>query len=298
MDELDWDDLRLFAVLARAGSVRRAGEQLGIHASTVTRRLEHFERRLDARLFNRTPGGLRITEAGADMLERVEQVGRDIDDIERLVRGRDRRLAGRLLVSIPEPIGDTFLMPEIGGFSERFPDIEIEFAPATEHLDPGRREVDVAIEITERPAEHLVGRPLGRYALAVYAGREYLTRHDPFSAPQDCSWIEWETRHSTSGHVRPTFFPNVPVRARCRTAILQLAAVRAGLGLAVLPCVLGDPDDDLVRVPGLDPIPGPQIWALTHRDMRAVSRVHEFMSFLAETFNANAHRLRGEVEAG
>ena len=297
MDELDWDDLRLFAVLARAGSVRRAGEQLGIHASTVTRRLEHFERRLDARLFNRTPGGLRITEAGADMLERVEQVGRDIDDIERLVRGRDRRLAGRLLVSIPEPIGHTFLMPEIGGFSERFPDIEIEFAPATERLDPGRREVDVAIEITERPAEHLVGRPLGRYALAVYAGRDYLTRHDPFCAPQDCGWIEWETRHSTSGHVRPTFFPNVPIRARCRTAILQLAAVRAGLGLAVLPCVLGDPDDDLVRVPGVDPIPGPQIWALTHRDMRAVSRVHEFMSFLADTFNANAHRLRGEVEA-
>ena len=229
MDELDWDDLRLFAVLARAGSVRRAGEQLGIHASTVTRRLEHFERRLDARLFNRTPGGLRITEAGADVLERVEQVGRDIDDIERLVRGRDRRLAGRLMVSIPEPIGHTFLMPEIGGFGERFPDIEIEFAPAAERLDPGRREVDVAIEFTERPAEHLVGRPLGRYALAVYAGREYLARHDPFGAPQDCGWIEWETPPK---HQRSRSSDVLPQRAHPRALPHRHPAIGGGSGRA------------------------------------------------------------------
>ena len=293
MDELDWDDLRLFAVLAQAGSVRRAGEELGIHASTVTRRLDAFERSLDVRLFNRTAAGLRITEAGSDVLARVERVGREIGDIRRLVQGRDRRLAGRLLVSLPEPIAHTFLMEEIAGFCLRFPDIELEFATAAENLDAGRREVDVAIAFTDRPPEHLVGRSLGHYALAVYGTRDYLAAHDPFEAPEACSWIEWETRYSTSTHVRPSYFPRVPVRASCRNAMLQFAAVRAGMGLAVLPCVLGDPSPDLERVPGVEPVRGPEMWALIHSDLRDVARVVEFMRFLAASFEANADRLRG-----
>lgn len=293
MDDLDWDDLRLFAVLARAGSVRRAGDELGIHASTVTRRLDAFERSLDVRLFNRTPAGLRITEAGSDALARVERVGRQIGDIRRIVQGRDRRLAGRLTVSLPEPIAHTFLMEEIAGFCQRFPGIELEFAGAGENLDAGRREVDVAIAFTDRPAEHLIGRSLGHYALAVYGTRDYLAAHDPFEDPEACSWIEWDARGSTSADVRPTHFPRVPVKARCRNAMLQFAAVRAGMGLAVLPCVLGDPRPDLERVPGVDPVRGPQMWALTHIELRDVARVREFMRFLAESFEANADRLRG-----
>lgn len=279
MNDLDWDDLRMFAVLARAGSVRRAAEALDVHASTVTRRLEHFERQLDVQLFNRGPRGLLITPAGREVLQRVEGVAECIAEIERAVSGSDGRMAGPLRVAVPDAVASV-AMPAVAGFAADFPHVQIEFVPDSERPDVGRREADCGLFITDRPPEHLVGRAVGRVFMAAYGAPERV------SADGDGSWrwIELEAPGELRTELRQRDFPNAEVCGRSHDLASQTAALRAGVGVGPLPCLLGDADPGLVRIGSAEPLPGREIWMLMHPDLRCSARVREMARVLAEAF--------------
>ena len=121
MSSMDWDDLKVFTAIAHSGSVRAAARRLGIHHSTVARRLDHFEKRLGAVMFNRTPEGLKLSADGQLVLLQAEQVEGQIDDIERILVGRDQRLQGHVRITFPEPVGTGFLMRDLGRFVDRVP---------------------------------------------------------------------------------------------------------------------------------------------------------------------------------
>ena len=174
MSSMDWDDLKVFTAIAHSGSVRAAARRLGIHHSTVARRLDHFEKRLGAVMFNRTPEGLKLSADGQVVLVQAEQVEGRIDDIERVLLGRDQRLQGHVRITFPEPVGTSFLMRDLGRFVADYPDISLDFIDSYEALSLTRGEADVAVRVTDSPPEHLVGRRLGQYAVAVYASAAYL----------------------------------------------------------------------------------------------------------------------------
>ncbi len=167
MPDLHWDDLRMFQVLARAGTVRRAARQLHVHASTVTRRLEQFERQLDVKLFRRNPGGLSITDAGRDTLARVETIAGQIAELRRSVAGGDQRLAGRITVYVPTSVAAVAL-PAITSLSRAHPGMRIEFVSPSTPPNVGIGEADCALAITDDPPQHLIGRRVGELAFAVY----------------------------------------------------------------------------------------------------------------------------------
>jgi len=106
---LDWDDFKYFTAVAAEGSVRGAATRLGVHASTVTRRLDQFERRLGVTLFNRSQQGLTITPEGAGVIERVDRIAEELGDIERFLVGKDQSLAGRVRITLPDVIAVSFL---------------------------------------------------------------------------------------------------------------------------------------------------------------------------------------------
>ena len=290
MSGLDWDDLRLFAVLAHAGSVRRAAKELEVHASTVTRRLEHFERQLDVKLFNRNPGGLGITPAGKEVLGRVEGIAAGIADMERAVAGSDRRLAGPLAVALPDALADA-VMPEVAAFSRQWPAIRIEFVPAATQPNVGQREADCAVRITERPPEHLVGRCVGRVAVAAYGAKGMA---DAINA-KERGWVELEAPPELRTNIRQRDFPNLPLRGSSRDLTMQVAALRGGLGIGPLPCAVGDAHPLLARAGAGAPMMVGEAWLLTHPDLRSSARVLEFMQMLARAFEQRAGLLQGQV---
>jgi len=293
MSTMDWDDLKIFVALAHSGSVRAAAVRLGIHHSTVARRLDHFEKRLGAVMFNRTPDGLKLSADGQLVLLQAEQVEGQIDDIERILVGRDQRLEGHVRITFPEPVGTSFLMHDLGKFLDAYPGISLDYIGSYEALSLTRGEADIAVRATDAPPEHLVGRRLGHYAVAVYASNEYLTRHDPHSHPESCNWIDWGLGRSVSEKARLQAFPDVPSRTRSSNAPLQLAAVESGVGLATLPCALGDPHPALKRLS--DPIIAQEIWVLTHPDLRNAARVRAVMGCITDSFNRNEDLLLGRT---
>ncbi len=290
---MQWDDLKLFVALARAGSVRAAATTLGVHHSTVTRRLEQFEAQLGMRLFDRTPEGLKVSALGERVLAKADRVEAEIAAIERLVMGHDERLDGSVRITFPDAMGVGFLVDELARFVDRYPGIALEFISSNTTLNLGRREADVAIRVTREPPEHLVGRRLGAFALAVYASRRYLDTHDPFVAQQSCSWIGSDGGGAMADELRRKHFPNMPSRVSCANVLLQLAAVASHGGLALLPCALADTHGSLVRVVPDELIEGPPIWLLMHPDLRNTARVQAVARWITAAFARNEDLLMG-----
>jgi DNA-binding transcriptional LysR family regulator len=292
MQHLDWDDLRVFGAIVRGTSVRAAAQELGIHHSTVARRLEQLEGHLGVHLFTRTPLGLRITEAGRALLDRTDRVQAEIDSLQRSLHGQDQRLEGPVRLTMPDAMAVTFLMDDLAQFASAHPKIELELLATYDALDLGRREADMAIRVTASPPEFLIGRNLGLFSLAVYATPEYLTSHDPVQEPERCTWVGIG-RNTTQTDWRDVVDAAMPVQVCSSNVLLRIAAVRAGVGIAMLPCALCDPDPRLVRVPDFAPVQSDPVWLLTHPDLRGAARVRALMSCIAESFERNHATLLG-----
>ena len=201
----------------------------------MARRLDHFEKRLGAVMFNRTPEGLKLSADGQLVLVQAEQVEGQIDDIERILVGRDQRLQGHVRVTFPEPVGTGFLMRDLGRFVDAYPDISLDFIGSYEALSLTRGEADIAVRVTDSPPDHLVGRRLGHYAVAVYAStRLPVDTRSAFEIPNRATGSIGESADRSAKRRGCARFPTFRVARAVASAPLQLAAVEAGVGLAAL----------------------------------------------------------------
>src|SRR5579863_6307790 len=109
---LSWDEFRLVKSIADARSLVGAAERLGVHPSTVFRRLAAVEAAVGARLFDRSRAGYQPTAEGEDMMALAATMAESILEFERRVAGRDGKPTGELSVTVPLGVGLQF-MPAI-----------------------------------------------------------------------------------------------------------------------------------------------------------------------------------------
>lgn len=290
---MDWDDYRYFSFIAHTGSVRGAAEGMGVNASTVARRLDGLEGRLGVRLFHRSRSGLELTPEGAGILGEVENVSGELEEIENRLQATATDAARLIRLTLPDFVAQV-LIGHFAEFIQSHPGLRLEFLPEQRPLDMARREADVAIRITDHPPESLVGRRLGRYRLAAYASRDYLARHDPLIRPGGCLWVESGMEIIRAAGFKGRFHPDIPMGPRCNNILLQLAAVRAGIGVTLLPCVLGDRDPDLERVGSGESVDAQDFWLLFHPDLRGAEGVQALSGFLQTRFEILRPELLGE----
>lgn len=277
---LDWEEVKSFAVTADAGSVRGAARKLSVHHSTISRRIDNLEHALGTRLFDRLPEGFILTPAGEKLATAVQECGLKLSDAERYISGQDRDLSGVVTVTMAEPLAIHTFGPRLVEFAEAHPDIQIRIVATTNVLDISRREADIAIRTDNNPPESLVGKRLFPYYETAYATQEYLDSHDFQNNPESARWIAWtESEDRFPSWTKETEFENVPVWGYFPDPAVQQAAARGGLGLAMLPCFIGDSDPQLVRASSRNPIKARDIWLLTHSDLRRTARIRAFMKF-------------------
>ncbi len=293
---VNWDDLKIFLAVAREGSARGAACKLGIHHSTITRRVEAFESAQKIRLFDRLPTGYTLTAAGEELLQAVGSVEDEINGIERHILGKDIQLKGDIRVTMSDAIAIHILMPDLVNFMETYPEVNLELCTSYDLLNLTKREADVAIRITENPPEHLVGRKVCRYHCANYASPSYLAQYELAGdmAGGSAHWIGWDSTVPIPEWVRKSQFPHLPVRGRFNHPLTQVAAARAGLGIARIPCFLGDREPALQRIPPGTCEPCHDIWILTHKDLVSTVRTQTFMDAMAEAFRQKRDLLEGK----
>lgn len=280
---LDWEDVKSFAVVADAGTVRRAARALGVHHSTISRRIDSLENALGTKLFERQPEGYVLTAAGEKFASTVHECGLRLNDAERYISGQDRDLSGVVTVTMAAPLAVHVFAPRLAEFADLHPDIEVRMITTTDVLDISRREADIAIRINNNPPETLVGKRLFPIYQSVYATQAYLDAHDFENNPDAARWISWRpSKTRFPDWTKDTGFGRVPVWGHFPEPALQQAAARGGLGLAMLPCLIGDSDPLLVRASTRKPMKSRDIWLLTHNDLRRTARIRAFMTFAEE----------------
>ena len=289
---MDWDNLKIFLAVVKAGSVRGGAKHLEMHHSSVVRRIENFEKQIGSKLFNRTSGGYVPTEMGESLIAKVEKIENEVFDIERMILGGDARLTGELRVSMSFGFATHLLIDDLVAFADKYPDIELELIISYELLNLAKREADVAIRACFNPPEHLVGQRVIRYTTCAYATPEYLRDKD-LSNPDSSCWIGWNDRITHPEWVKNSNYPHLPVRGRFNSEIVQLAAAKANFGIAMIPCYLGDSEPSLCRVPPGIPQPNRDIWLLTHKDLSETARVKVFMDFMAQALTRKQDLLEG-----
>lgn len=270
---LNWDDLRIFLAVARAGSVRGAAKKIGKTHATVSRHVQSLQAALANPVFERRKEGQCLTELGRQILPLAEQVENNVAEIDRVAFSADSGLAGGVKLSLSESLYLALLYKPIDQFMTRYPMIDLDIL-ATDNLSKlAWREADVVVRITRSPPAGAFGRKLADSPLALYGAPEYLA-----SRPKRDRWISF-------GY-EPARQPVVPARvvARADTMAASARLIQMGKGIGLLPCYFGDTDPGLRRLDDVAPIPDMQIWILTHDDLRKNPRVRALMDHLYEAF--------------
>ncbi len=280
---MNWDDLRFFLAVAREGSISGGARKLEVQHSTVSRRLKVLEERIGSRLLDRKKNGYNLTAAGEHLLEAAEQMEKALLQADGSVFGRNARLKGQLRVTAINNMASTVLMPSFARFSRAYPAIELHISTTNAYISLPRREADVAIRLTNTPGETLIGKRLATVTSTVYGSRRYLasiraSAEEPEWLGIECCGFHRTWTKDTAGRQLHRFYSD--------DTLLTLAALKQDLGLAYLPCFLGDQDPALERFVPPDPQHNLGLWLLYHPDLRHNARVRAFREHMAEELAA------------
>lgn len=291
---MDWDDLRYVLAVAEARSLAGAARTLGVNHTTVLRRIDGFERRLGIRLFDRLATGYVLTAGGEELVGAAGRIDETVTALERKLAGRDVRLSGIVRVTTTDTLMGSILPEVLAEFRRTYPRIQIEVAVSNFLFNLTKRDADVAIRPVINPPETLVGRRIGKIAFAVYGSRRYLARHKS----KDLAAHQWVAPDdgladtSVALWMRRTL-PDAEIALRANSLLALRQAAQADLGLAALPCYLGDATPALKRMhPPLAEMTT-ALWILTHEDFRHTARIRAFTEFAAKALVRRRALLEG-----
>ena len=290
----DWNDLRYILAVANAGSLSGAARSLGVDHTTVLRRVGAFEKRLGLRLFERLPTGYVLTAGGEELVAAARHIGDTVTALERKLAGQDLRLSGVVRVTTTDTLMGSIVPEILAEFRESHPEIQVEVSVSNLMFNLTKRDADVAIRPAKDPPETLIGRRVAKVAFAIYGGRGYLARHkgddlaghrwvgpdDSLAGTMVAQWMRAELADSA-----------ITLRADLLWALRQ--AAQAGLGLAALPCYLGDTTPGLVCVHRPIAAMEMALWILIHEDLRRTARIRAFTEFAAAAFGRRRPLLEG-----
>lgn len=289
---LDWDDLRLFLAVARAGSFVGGGRSLGLNHTTLARRLSALEATLGTRLFERSPRGLLLTRAGTELRDHAERVENEVLSAGRSLAGREQQLSGTVRLATPEAFGTFFVAPRARALAERHPGIEIELVPETRAINLLKSEADIAVGL-HRPARGTMrAARLVDYRLGLYAAESLIAQTGPIAslvALRDQPFVGYIEERLDLPELRNLGRMLAPRSVfRSSSVAAQMAAVAGGLGFGLLHCFAVTPAMRVVRVLPDEVAVQRSYWMSYHADLARVPRIRAVADFLVQQVRMHA----------
>jgi DNA-binding transcriptional LysR family regulator len=292
---LNWDDLKFFLAVSRAGSVRSAADELKVNHSTVSRRITSFERSLGQRLFDRSAHGYVRTRLGDEIFNEASYLEDRLNTIERRIIGQDEQLSGEIRVTAPDLIAQELLMPGLAQFCQMYPDVELEIVDSIKMFNLANREADVAFRIIKEPPDYLIGRKLVVIHRACYMPKTNLPllQQEGWLAKQN--WIGWTDKQRRPVGSMAREHPSFSSKHKIANGKLQSLACRYGMGIGILPCFIGDADPELVRIPPYSNEAKYDLWILSHPDLRQNAKIQTFVRFMTKYVQEKKDLLEGRA---
>ncbi|EPJ53940.1 MAG: transcriptional regulatory protein [Osedax symbiont Rs2] len=285
----DWDDIRYFLAVARSGNVTSAAKALMVNHSTVSRRIHALEEKHGVRLFERIPSGYKMTVAALDIYEIAIELENKNQQVSRQLFAQDSRLQGDIHLTMPHDLLAFCLIDELALFRQQQPDIRLKLSVSKGLRDLAAREADVAIRFSSTPPDYLIGQNISLLQHGIYANT------DKLRLDKSVPIISWSGENSLPGWAQ-THFPKAQVVMQVDDLLAMYAAVKAGIGVARMPCYLPDvlTESPVKRLPIEMPRSTWGVWILSHVDLRHTARVRCCREFLQEKLTQRKGLFAGE----
>lgn len=297
---MDWDHIRYFLELARTGRLQLAAQRINVEYTTVSRRIQALEKSLGQTLFMRERQGYVLTEVGRQLLTQAERMEDAYLQIEQIVGKDANDLSGSVRIGVTEGYGTLFLANHLARLTQLYPHLCIDLVAVPRLLNLSRREADIVITI-ERPVKGaFIITKLTDYVLKLYASAEYLAAHAPIKQIDDLS------EHTFVGYIDDLLMSQElnylhelchPERVAFRSTSLlgQLEAVKAGVGLAILPVFMAQHEPHLVNVLPDEIQIMRTFWMMMPTDLKDVARMRTVWNYVKEQTQKNHLLLMGNT---
>jgi DNA-binding transcriptional LysR family regulator len=298
MQNLDWNDLRYFLAVAGDGSTLRAADRLRVSQTTVARRIAALEQATGLTLFDKRQAGYALTPAGQELVARARLVEGAANQFAEAAAAQARDVGGVVRLTTQEIFAVSLLPDMLRELHDLYPDIKIELDTQQELLDLGAGEADIGLRSTASQAPSgVVGRRICIDDWTLYCSREYGERHGIPHTRRELKthaiigggggklWLHYEAWLRSLG-----LEGQVAMHHASATGLLS--AVRSGFGIAVLPSIVADGENDLVRCLPPKGDHGRVLWLLTHERVRHAPRVRTVIDFLYERLKRRVAELK------
>jgi DNA-binding transcriptional LysR family regulator len=283
-------EIGVFVRVVEARSFTRAGRQLGLSASGVSRVISRLEARLGVRLLDRTTHSIGLTTDGAAYFERCSKILHELEDANAAIAGVRAGPRGRLRVDMPTVLGRFLVGPEVPRFLEAFPELAMDLSMRDHVIDPVAEGIDVVLRMADLRESEWLHKKVGALRMVVVGSPEYLARRGRPDHPRDLR------NHDTLGFLAgPSAVPwgfrsgdedvTMPVTGRLHTnsidAIRMAALAGFGLALVFEMHVRAEIARKALEVvlQGHERAARP-VYALYSRDKAALPKVRAFLDFV------------------
>ena len=207
--------------------------------------------------------------------------------------GNNKTLSGEIRVTLPNTLSQELFIEDFAIFAKTYPNINLEIIESCRSFNLINREADVAIRVSNSPLEYLIGTKLANVHRAVYISHIFEDKlHDEECLSQQ-NWIGWSQKmRQPIGKITENY-PKFSSKHSIVSPSLQSKACKLGMGIAVLPCFIGDPYPQLVRVPPYISEKKYELWLLSHPDLRNNTKIQTFLKFIKNRLNNKAALIEG-----
>lgn len=282
MKDLSWDDLQIFLHVAETGGLSGAARATGLSAPTIGRRMLALEQRTGQPLFLRAQTGYALTPTGAALHKRVLAMRAAAQPAEALLSPATEIPQIRLSAGTATA---AFIADNHARLVRPGDAFRLNFVTTEAVLDIAHREIDLGIR--NRPAEagNVASLRLGRLCHAPYRSRG--------AGAGLIDWVAMDPAHARHPAAHWVHRQDVPIRAFASSVATVQELVRAGVGIGVIPCLVGDRDPTLTRAgPLIDELEEHQ-YLVMHADDRHRPPIRRLIDRLRHLYRDNADLLAG-----
>lgn len=281
---LDWEGLHYLAALAKTGTLSAAARQLRVEHATVSRRIASLEETLGLRLLDRRGRKVLLTADGERVAAMALRMEENVLAAERLALSARTGLGGTVTLSVPPALAAAKLVVSLVALQRSHPGLMLQVLGEHREAALHRREADIAVRLSRPVDGELTAMKLGEIAFHFYASRDYLNS----TLPEQWSFVGYDDSMADSPQMKRlrAYACDREIRFVANSSDLQLAAVRAGAGVGILPDFMAGNDPALSRLDETGEPMRREVWLVVHTDLRRSAAVRAVMEALVEGLKA------------
>ena len=283
---MDWDHIRIFLAVARAGQLLGAAQQLGLNHATVGRQLTALEDDLGVKLVERQTQGCSLTPAGEALLKSAERMESEVLQVGAEISGARATISGTVRIGAPDGFGNYFLARRLAELANTHRELTIQLVPLPRTFSLSRREADIVVTLDRPKHGKLIIKKLTDYSLSIYATDAYLKKHPAIKSIDELESHLFITHVDEFAYSRALDYAAELARRmrrhyECGSVVAQMEAVRAGQGIGILHDYAAVQFPELKRL-----LPNTRFtrtyWLMSHPDTNRTARVAAVADFVSE----------------